>query len=73
MGGQPKSDACGEMSRAVRRSAREPTEVIPQNQRRHQHKVRKKIAADPRAQISQNIPKSYVVSRGTPNPLSRSQ
>jgi len=33
MGGQPKSDACGDLSRAVRRSAQEPTEAIPQNQR----------------------------------------
>jgi hypothetical protein len=33
MGGQPKSNACGNMSRAVRRSAQEPTEAIPQNQR----------------------------------------
>jgi hypothetical protein len=33
MGGQPKSDAWGEMSRAVRRSAQEPTDAIPQNQR----------------------------------------
>src|ERR1700678_4745736 len=33
MGGQPKSDACGDLSRAVRRSAQEPTEAIPQNRR----------------------------------------
>jgi hypothetical protein len=32
MGGQPKSNSCGDMSRAVRRSAQEPTEAIPQNQ-----------------------------------------
>ena len=33
MGGQPKSDACGDLSRAVRRSAQEPSKAIPQNQR----------------------------------------
>jgi hypothetical protein len=27
MGGQPKSNACGDMSRAVRRSPQEPTEA----------------------------------------------
>jgi hypothetical protein len=33
MGGQPESDACRDRSRAVRRSAQERTEAIPQNQR----------------------------------------
>jgi len=33
MGGQPERDASRDMSRATRRSALEPTEAIPQNQR----------------------------------------
>jgi hypothetical protein len=33
MGGQPKSNACRDMSSAVRDSAQEPTEATPQNQR----------------------------------------
>src|ERR1700733_6468531 len=33
LGGQPKSNACGDMSRAVRRLAQEPTEAVPQNHR----------------------------------------
>jgi hypothetical protein len=33
MGGQPKSNACGDASSAVRHWAQEPTEAIPQNQR----------------------------------------
>jgi len=33
MGGQPKSNACGDTSSVARHVAQEPTEAIPQNQR----------------------------------------